>query len=856
MGNLIIGGGGTDSLAGGKVSLAGTAKARGLQTVDPRLVEIVQRAAARSPYDVQIFSGQRAGPKGGSRHNSGNALDIALIDPNTGEVIPNYKSSTGFPIYAEFAKVAREEQMAVAPEMANQFRWGGGFSDKDFDLMHFDFKPGGAMFYWTWEDGGKLTAAGAKAVPQFGSGYVYANGERYRAPPGQYASLWGREPLQSQPQDAQGAIASLMAPTGAPAIMSPDTAAFGYAPEMPQAPRRQPIDPSLTGIAAADVLAAGPRSRPVGYWDRGPGGAPDAASVPTPGINPMRPAVGGPNDRRPQPPTPPSRAQGIPDPRMRPDPASLPPRGFPEFYGEQPPPLMGDMSAMMGNAPSRSGDLSAAMGGPPVPTNLTPASRPISIDPSFGVGYRVQRDADRMAAEQDARMAQFAKDMQANRTIAAADYYQPQNIMQPPPLQGGMSARMGGPPAPPAPPDFTVASDPAPALTLNDPYANQRRPSSLEIAQQNFQMPEGWTPGGGAPPTPAMFDPPYVQAKEWFKGYSPGYTDSAFPAAPLPQSPTPVADASPQGRATWGNGLPVPSLMLEDQFNVSFAPGGPGMIADLPGAYGQRQAAPSPAPAPAAPRYVPQPHERFEAVVGRMPQFPQPYAMPQPQPQKPDTVSQTLSTLPPQAIAQIEAKRQEAAQAGLVYVDIDLDSVLSGSQPMPQPVQMASNDPSQMPMGFASGDFGYGEEPGLSIGAAPTRTAAPSMADVGVGAAGGVSLAAPEPAQVPSRPPPPTRPPGVGNPSNTGIAAAGTPFGARQGSGGILGMLGIGKNPAQFYAQASGSAPYGDDQVTQWQRGETNALGGSSGLQWTGSKGNTVTAVQNPWGSGYFTSYG
>lgn len=192
-----------DTLRGGTRTVGGTAKARGLGGVDPRLVRIIDAAAARSPYDVQIFSGTRPGRASGSRHNTGNAVDIALVDPTSGQVIPNYKSSTGFPIYAEFAKVAREEQMRLAPDMAGAFRWGGGFSDKDFDLMHFDFKPGGAMAYWTWEDGGKLTAAGAEAVPKFGPGYIYYDGKRYAAPEGQYASLWGREPLTMAEQAAQ-----------------------------------------------------------------------------------------------------------------------------------------------------------------------------------------------------------------------------------------------------------------------------------------------------------------------------------------------------------------------------------------------------------------------------------------------------------------------------------------------------------------------------------------------------------------------------------------------------------------------------------------------------------------------------
>lgn len=235
-----------------RYTLAGTAKARGLGSVDPRLVQIIEAAAARSPYQVQIFSGKRFGAAGGSRHNSGNAIDIALIDPTTGQAIPNYKSSTGFPIYAEFAKVAREEQMRLAPDMADQFRWGGGFSDKSFDLMHFDFKPGGAMAYWSWNNGGELTEAGRRDIPKFGAGKIYANGQVTNAPAGQYASLWGREPLQAQPETAQSAIASLVNPPGGTLVPDAPSPMMAFA-NQPQTPA-QPV----AGSTATDTMLGGP----------------------------------------------------------------------------------------------------------------------------------------------------------------------------------------------------------------------------------------------------------------------------------------------------------------------------------------------------------------------------------------------------------------------------------------------------------------------------------------------------------------------------------------------------------------------------------------------------------------------
>lgn len=292
------GGQGTDTLAGGTRTLGGTAKARGLSQVDPRLTQIIDAAAARSPYDVQIFSGIRSGAKGGSRHNTGNAIDIALIDPATGQVIPNYKSSTGFPIYAEFARVAREEQMRIAPDMADEFRWGGGFSDKDFDLMHFDFKPGGAMRYWTWEDGGKLTEAGAEAVPKFGPGWVYANGEKYRAPEGQYVSLWGRGTLtasndgqlQADPIVAQ--IQTTLAANGlydgpVDGVMSPQTMAAVEQYNAAISAAAQPSPPQTAYAEAIDRFdAEAPAQQAVAEMAAGTGADTLAGGVtpPTPRI--------------------------------------------------------------------------------------------------------------------------------------------------------------------------------------------------------------------------------------------------------------------------------------------------------------------------------------------------------------------------------------------------------------------------------------------------------------------------------------------------------------------------------------------------------------------------------------------
>jgi len=59
-----------------------------------------------------------------------------LIDPATGLEIPNYKAGgEAFRIYEDFARLAREEQLRIAPN--SNFRWGGYFRQGETDLMHF-----------------------------------------------------------------------------------------------------------------------------------------------------------------------------------------------------------------------------------------------------------------------------------------------------------------------------------------------------------------------------------------------------------------------------------------------------------------------------------------------------------------------------------------------------------------------------------------------------------------------------------------------------------------------------------------------------------------------------------------------
>lgn len=758
-------------------TLAGTAKARGLGSVDPRLVQIIAAAAERSPYQVQIFSGKRAGSQGGSRHNSGNALDIALIDPTTGQVVPNYKSSTGFPIYAEFAKVAREEQMRLAPDMADQFRWGGGFSDKSFDLMHFDFKPGGAMAYWTWQDGGKLTPAGERDVPKFGAGYVYANGERYKAPPGQYASLWGREPLQAQPQpqDAQSAIASLIAPSGGTAIPEAPTAAMGFAPTIPDAgfgappaasqpdgppPLPQPppqwaqaggfpMDEALTGSSAQDVLAGGPRldprraigSAPVGpttdqgVLDMGPNLRPPGPQVdmPTP---PMRPGNfvfngGGAPD-----------AGTVPSPPMRPDPfaSTFPPRPEGPAAGMPPAALADGMSAAMGGPPAL-----------PAPALRTDGGQEL-LGPGNATG-RSRFDNFQTMQDMAARDAQFSSDQQSRMLAGDLGFQRKQMERYVPDYRAPSPQTMGE--------RFDTAA----------PMPN---------ADQMFGLP----PMNGASfPGP---DPVVGTAEagsttgEWFT-----------PAPPMPAPP------------------PDP---MAARFNDAFSPGGPGMIADLQGAFNRQQAPPPPTAtaqdgisqifgAPPAPAAVPNLAIPFaEVPTGPAPPMP--------------------SMAPPAPISRSQ-----------------FDDRFGGGTVVPDP-------PKPGQPGVVSGEMpSPGGAPPPSLPPAPGALPAPAPA-----------MPAPAPRSAPRQPDP-----GAERQRNSILGRVlggllGGPIGAL--GGGLLGGngagFGFGGQPTYAWTGGGSSAPYGNGGTTTYQKGTSNALGGSNALSWKGSGGQQITVVQDPWTGTYY----
>lgn len=168
--------------------------------VDPRLIEILDRAAANyGDYGVEATSGFRKGDR--RQHGRHEATDVRLRDKKTRQALANYQSPETFGQYEGFAKAARKAQQELYPDLDKQFRWGGYFGGgKDkygaLDLMHFDLGggPNLGMAGGSWEGG--LTPEQAK--------------------------IWGlpagtAEMLAQQPPDVQRAFLATISGTEAPA---------------------------------------------------------------------------------------------------------------------------------------------------------------------------------------------------------------------------------------------------------------------------------------------------------------------------------------------------------------------------------------------------------------------------------------------------------------------------------------------------------------------------------------------------------------------------------------------------------------------------------------------------------------
>jgi hypothetical protein len=804
---IITGGSGNNNLAGGtKYAMQGTRR----QPLSDKLLPVLATAAvAAGVDDIRVVSGGQprkgtGGARVGSvRHDDGGAGDIQLVvDGRT----LDFDDPNDRPVFEKFLSTA------VA---AGAQGIGAAADYMGTKTIHVGFGAPGA-----WGKKGKTANAPAWVTAALNAGLAnpipvdpnavvaFEQGRDYTNDPfGVTAS--------KAPQDAQSAIASLMAPSGGPSVPEPPTAAMGFAPTLPQMasfdgptpapapppapPMPQPppqwaqaggfpMDEALTGRSADQVLMGGPRMDP----RRSPPGTgpmpPDMGAMRSPAdvlnagpnldprrVSPASAPIGpttaqgvldmGPNLRPSNVPDPrprPERGAGIPDPRMRPDPASLPQRGFPAAFGEQPQPLMGGMSAAMGDAPSRTGDLSAAMGGPPSRAGDLSAAMggpPAPPDPFADFGTR-----------------DLASELQGQRNIADANYYRPQNIMQPP--------------SPPMPATMGERFDMA---------------SAQPNAAQMFGLPDM---NGAAFPGP---DPVVGTAAA-------GSTTGEFftPAPPMPQ--------------------PAPDPMA-GQFDDAFSPAAPGMIADLQGAFNRQQQPPQPATA----------QDGINSVFGAPPAA----AMP-------PNLAIPFNEVP----GFMGAAPAEAATPAMPSMGMGaFNDRFSPAMPAPQPISMGEFD-----QRFAGGTVAPGGPPppgtpGVVQGTMPGPMDIRSPAQGGAQPAAALAIPAPPPTPAPRQTNVGAERQRSGTIGRILGGLLGGPVGALGGGllGGGGGMFGggggFGFGGQPTYAWSGGGTTPGG---VSYKTGTSNAAGGSNAMSWQNSKGNgTVTVVQDPWtGTYYGPSYG
>lgn len=140
-----------------------------LEGANQKLIDILTRAAEGYGLQVEFTSGYRPGDS--RQHGKRNALDITLIDPQSGKRFDNYQSAEDFRTYEQFAQTARQIQRKDFPELDSKFRWGGYFSSKKgpfgygaLDTMHFDLNGDKlGMAGGSWESG--LNNTMRKAYP-------------------------------------------------------------------------------------------------------------------------------------------------------------------------------------------------------------------------------------------------------------------------------------------------------------------------------------------------------------------------------------------------------------------------------------------------------------------------------------------------------------------------------------------------------------------------------------------------------------------------------------------------------------------------------------------------------------------
>jgi len=247
---------------GSRFEIAGKAAAPGrVDKANEALVDIMQKAAAESNYNVQMFSGYRPGDR--RQHGRGNAVDIALVDPYSGEALANYQSGETFPQYETFAKRAYEIAQRDYPDLADDFRWGGYFGGGKrkygaVDAMHFDVNSGMGMAGGSFEEG--LTDRQQRVVDRMGAGRTQWAGLR----PGQTAApptMYAGNPLSvtgAQGADTVAGGTSVPSPRQRPQRTDVSTA---YAPS-PEEMDQAPFDAVLSGAQDRRPQAPTPPANP------------------------------------------------------------------------------------------------------------------------------------------------------------------------------------------------------------------------------------------------------------------------------------------------------------------------------------------------------------------------------------------------------------------------------------------------------------------------------------------------------------------------------------------------------------------------------------------------------------------
>lgn len=144
---------GFDHAVKGNFSLSPKVTEENYNATDPKLRDIIEKAAAKSGLKVQVISAARPGDP--RRHGRGQAIDIQLFDAS-GTPIPNYQNARFFREYEKFAQIARLVQQELYPELDERFTWGGYFSGGKgkygaLDTMHFDL--GGTAAGGSWDTG-------------------------------------------------------------------------------------------------------------------------------------------------------------------------------------------------------------------------------------------------------------------------------------------------------------------------------------------------------------------------------------------------------------------------------------------------------------------------------------------------------------------------------------------------------------------------------------------------------------------------------------------------------------------------------------------------------------------------------